>query len=63
MYSNIYIVVLLIDIMPEIKIEVKGYKCNNCGYQWLPRSAKEKPLICPKCKSARWDKEPKKKKT
>jgi len=27
----------------------------------VPRSEKEKPLICPKCKSARWDKEPKKK--
>ncbi|KKK85494.1 hypothetical protein LCGC14_2772720 [marine sediment metagenome] len=41
--------------MPEIEIKVKGYKCNNCNYEWLPRSQKEKPLICPKCKSARWD--------
>jgi len=41
--------------MPEIEVKVKGYKCNNCGYEWLPRSTKEKPLICPKCKSARWD--------
>jgi len=48
--------------MPEIKIEVKGYKCNNCGNKWIPRSYNEKPLICPKCKSARWDKEPRKKK-
>jgi predicted Zn-ribbon and HTH transcriptional regulator len=47
--------------MPEIEIKVKGYLCNNCGYKWVPRSYKEKPLICPKCKSARWDKEPKKK--
>jgi len=31
-------------------------------YYGLPRSSKEKPLICPKCKSARWDKEPRKKK-
>ena len=44
--------------MPEIEICVKGYKCNNCKYEWLPRSNKEKPLICPRCKSARWDKEP-----
>ncbi len=48
--------------MPEIEICVKGYKCNNCGNEWLPRSPKEKPLICPKCKSARWDKEPRNKK-
>ena len=41
--------------MPEIEVKVKGYKCNNCAYEWLPRSNKEKPLICPKCKSARWD--------
>jgi len=47
--------------MPEIEIKVKGYKCNNCGNEWLPRSKKEKPLICPKCKSARWDKPPRKK--
>lgn len=48
--------------MPEIEMKVKGYKCNNCGHTWQPRSNKEKPLICPKCKSSRWDKEPKKKK-
>ncbi len=48
--------------MPEIEIKVKGYKCNNCGNEWIPRSKKEKPLICPKCKSARWDKPPRKKK-
>ena len=48
-------------IMPEIKICLRGYKCNNCGNEWIPRSPKEKPLICPKCKSARWDKEPRKK--
>jgi len=47
--------------MPEVKIEVKGYKCNNCQHEWMPRSPKAKPLICPKCKSARWDMEPKKK--
>lgn len=41
--------------MPEIEVKVKGYKCNNCEYEWVPRSQNEKPLICPKCKSARWD--------
>lgn len=60
--SKIYIVARHTKIMPEIKMEMKGYKCNNCGYEWLPRSQKEKPLICPKCKSSRWDKEPRKRK-
>lgn len=61
MFSKIYKVQRLTCSMPEIEIKVKGYKCNNCKYEWLPRSKKEKPLICPKCKSARWDKEPRKK--
>jgi len=42
--------------MAEIEIKLKGFKCNNCAYEWLPRSLKERPLICPRCKSARWDK-------
>lgn len=41
--------------MPEIEVKVKGYRCNSCCYEWIPRSQKEKPLICPQCKSARWD--------
>jgi predicted Zn-ribbon and HTH transcriptional regulator len=41
--------------MPEAKIEVKGYLCNSCGHKWIPRVKKQKPFVCPKCKSARWD--------
>lgn len=41
--------------MPEIEIKVKGYVCNKCKNKWIPRSEKEKPLVCPKCKSPRWD--------
>jgi len=48
--------------MPEIIIKLKGYKCNKCKYEWIPRSEKERPLICPRCKTARWDKLIKKKK-
>ena len=49
--------------MAEIKIkefEKIAYKCNKCGHVWFSRGD-ERPLTCPKCKSARWDKEPKKK--
>jgi len=32
-----------------------GCRCR-CGHEWLPRSPGEQPLVCPKCKSPRWDK-------
>ena len=41
--------------MAEIKIEVKGYKCERCKHEWIPRK-KEYPILCPNCKSAYWDK-------
>ncbi len=30
-------------------------ECLKCGHVWLPRADTEKPRICPKCKSARWN--------
>ncbi len=47
--------------MAEIKIEVKGYKCERCDHKWIPRK-KEYPILCPNCKSAYWDKPARKKK-
>ena len=44
-----------------IKIEVKGYKCERCNHEWIPRK-KEYPNLCPNCKSAYWDKPARKKK-
>jgi 5-methylcytosine-specific restriction endonuclease McrA len=29
-------------------------RCKQCGYQWLPRTAK--PIKCPHCQSRKWDK-------
>ena len=34
-------------------------ECKRCGWKWIPR--KEKTVTCPKCKSAYWDIEKKKK--
>ena len=51
--------------MAEINIKEFGktaYKCNKCNHVWFSRG-NERPLTCPKCKSARWDKEPKNKPT
>jgi len=63
--SNVYKLCLLLFVMPEIEIKEFGkiaYKCNKCRHVWFSRG-KERPLICPKCKSARWDKELKKKRS
>ena len=36
---------------------VKGYRCFRCGHEWTPRPLRgaPRPRICPKCKSASWD--------
>jgi len=39
--------------MPKIKLE--GYMCCRCGHKWIPRDMKDKPKVCPKCKSPYWD--------
>ena len=35
-------------------IELKELKCLRCEHKWIPR--KTDVRICPKCKSAFWDK-------
>jgi predicted Zn-ribbon and HTH transcriptional regulator len=37
------------------EITIQAYKCLRCGHTWVPRK-KEKPRVCPKCKSPYWDK-------
>ena len=37
------------------EITLKGYVCERCGHQWVPRE-EERPTVCPKCKSPYWDK-------
>ena len=41
--------------MAKIKIKVDGYKCERCGYEWIPRKKNKYPRVCPKCKSPYWD--------
>jgi predicted Zn-ribbon and HTH transcriptional regulator len=36
-------------------------KCYRCEYEWWPRKT-TKPRMCPKCKSAYWDRPRKEKK-
>lgn len=51
----------------RIKKEVNAFRCLRCSHEWIPRvplsqlegQLKDKPRICPKCKSAYWDLEKK----
>jgi hypothetical protein len=46
------------DKKPDIgMVQLLGCRCR-CGHEWLPRDHEtgERPLVCPKCKSPRWDK-------
>ena len=37
------------------RVRVTALRCERCGHVWLPR-IHERPALCPKCKSLRWDK-------
>jgi predicted Zn-ribbon and HTH transcriptional regulator len=41
--------------MGRVPITVMGYKCERCGYEWIPRDDKREPKVCPKCKSPYWN--------
>ena len=36
-------------------VMLRGCRCR-CGHEWLPHKATEQVRVCPKCKSANWDK-------
>lgn len=47
--------------MGRVPITVMGYRCERCGHEWIPRGdSDEEPRVCPKCKSAYWNRPPKK---
>jgi predicted Zn-ribbon and HTH transcriptional regulator len=39
----------------QVETTIQAHKCLRCGHVWIPRK-KEKPRVCPKCKSPYWDK-------
>ncbi|MXZ62375.1 MAG: hypothetical protein F4Y98_01885 [Chloroflexi bacterium] len=41
--------------MAQVPITVMGYRCERCDHEWIPRSRKREPRVCPKCKSPYWD--------
>ncbi len=46
-----------------IQMTIHAFKCLRCEHEWIPRVSmaeltsiiKNKPRICPHCKSAYWD--------
>ncbi len=42
--------------MADVEITRKGFKCLRCGYEWIPRKQGHAPQLCPKCRSAYWNK-------
>jgi len=46
--------------------QVWAFRCERCGYEWLPRKlwdeSKPPPTVCPKCKNPYWNKPKKKQK-
>jgi predicted Zn-ribbon and HTH transcriptional regulator len=44
------------------KVKIDGYLCKRCGHTWLPRNKEYEPEVCPKCKSAYWNREIKREK-
>lgn len=42
--------------------DIRGYRCDRCKYEWLPRKetieSQEPPKSCPRCKSPYWNSGP-----
>ncbi len=36
-------------------VKIDGCRCR-CGHEWRPHNFPERPAVCPKCKTANWDK-------
>lgn len=42
------------DEIGMVAVTLPGCRCR-CGHEWVPRVPGERPHVCPKCKSPRWD--------
>ena len=41
--------------LPIGMVMIKGCRCR-CGHEWRPRDISQRPVVCPECKAATWDK-------
>jgi len=42
--------------MAIVKIVKRGFKCERCSHEWIPKNINFEPTVCPKCKSPYWNK-------
>jgi predicted Zn-ribbon and HTH transcriptional regulator len=45
---------MLFIVMTKM-IKIDGWRCERCEHEWAPRNKKDKPKVCPKCKSPYWN--------
>lgn len=50
-----------INLLMIIGDIMKKYTCKKCNHLWYPRTP-NKPVLCPLCKSSKWDEDAKKRK-
>lgn len=41
--------------MARVPITVMGFRCERCSHEWVPKNLTSEPRVCPKCKSAWWN--------
>jgi Zn finger protein HypA/HybF involved in hydrogenase expression len=41
--------------VPIVEIKNKGFRCERCKHEWVPRDIRIEPRVCPKCKSPYWN--------
>ena len=46
----------IVDSMAKVMLKVAGWKCDRCDHEWQQRNKEQLPTVCPKCKSAYWNK-------
>ena len=45
----------LLEVESSMKLGVVKLHGCRCGHEWLPRIKNETLRVCPKCRSANWD--------
>jgi len=38
-----------------VEIKLKGFRCERCSHEWIPKNMNKEPKVCPKCKSPYWN--------
>lgn len=42
-----------LKLMDKHKLNLPNCRCTRCGHNWIPR--KNRPIMCPNCKSLYWN--------